>query len=43
MRETFNKVISLDLSDKLKEIKNPTLLMWGENDIDTPLYIAKKM
>ena len=43
MRETFNKVISLDLSDKLKEIKNPTLLMWGENDIDTPLYMAKKM
>ena len=43
MRETFNKVISLDLSDKLKDIKNPTLLMWGENDIDTPLYMAKKM
>ena len=43
MRETFKKVISLDLSGNLKEITRPTLLMWGENDIDTPLYMAHKM
>ena len=43
MRETFNKVINLDLKDNLKHIKNSTLLIWGENDTDTPLYMAKVM
>ena len=43
MRGTFNKVINLDLTDKLKEITRPTLLVWGENDKDTPLYMAKIM
>lgn len=43
MRETFQKVIHLDLTSKLKEIEQPTLLVWGENDTDTPLYMAKIM
>lgn len=43
MRETFNKVISLDLEDRLLKIKSPTLLIWGENDEDTPVYMGKKM
>lgn len=43
MRETFKKVISLDLTDNLEKIKCPTLLIWGENDTDTPLYMAKIM
>lgn len=43
MRETFKKVISLDLTKSLKDIKRPTLLIWGENDVDTPLYMAKIM
>lgn len=43
MRETFKKVISLDLTKNLKEIERPTLLVWGENDIDTPVYMAKIM
>lgn len=43
MRETFKKVISLDLTKNLKDIKNSTLLVWGENDIDTPLYMAETM
>lgn len=43
MRETFNRVISLDLKGDLKNIKNSTLLMWGENDLDTPMYMAKIM
>ena len=43
MQETFKKIINLDLTNKLKLIKSPTLLMWGENDTDTPLYMAKKM
>ena len=43
MRETFKRVINLDLTKNLKEISNPTLLIWGENDLDTPLYMAKIM
>lgn len=43
MRGTFNKVISLDLEDRLSKIKSPTLLIWGENDEDTPVYMGKKM
>ena len=43
MRKSFNMVISLDLTKNLKEINRPVLLMWGENDMDTPLYMAKIM
>ncbi len=43
MRETFKKVIELDLTENLNKITRPVLLMWGENDTDTPLYMAKIM
>ena len=43
MRESFKKIVNLDLKPNLKEIKKPTLLIWGENDTDTPLYMAKIM
>ena len=42
-RKTFNNIISLDLTNDLDNIKNPTLLMWGDKDTDTPLYMAKIM
>ena len=43
MRKTFVNVINLDLTKNLKDIENPVLLMWGENDTDTPLYMAHIM
>lgn len=43
MRETFKRVINLDLTSNLKGISRPTLLMWGANDTDTPLYMAQIM
>lgn len=43
MRETFNKVINLNLENRLSKIKSPTLLIWGENDADTPVYMGRKM
>ena len=43
MRKTFVKVIQLDLSDKLCRIKQPTLLVWGDHDTETPLWMGQRM
>ncbi len=43
MRKTFVKVINLDLTKKLSHIENDTLLVWGDRDDSTPLYMAKVM
>ena len=43
MRRTFVKVIGLDLSDRLKEIRQPTLLIWGDQDTETPLWMGRQM
>ena len=43
MRDTFVKVVSEDLSADAKKVKCETLLVWGEKDKDTPLYMAKKL
>ena len=43
MRQTFNKVIALDLSDRLPLVKAPTLLYWGAEDTETPLWMGQKM
>ena len=43
LRETFVRVVAEDLRPHLPEIQAPTLLIWGENDQDTPLADAKMM
>ncbi len=43
MRKTFVKVVNLDLTDRLHEIKQPALLLWGTKDTATPLWMGKKM
>lgn len=43
MRKTFNKVIAQDLTGELARIKAPTLLYWGEEDTETPLWMARVM
>ena len=43
MRATFVKVVNEDLSPLLKDIRASTLLIWGENDTATPLWMAKQM
>ncbi len=43
MRKTFNRVITLDLSDRLAMIKAPTLLYWGAEDTETPLWMGQMM
>ena len=42
MRKSMVSVINEDLSPLLPHIKAPTLLIWGENDTDTPMYQAEK-
>ena len=43
MKESFKKIVSEHLDDRLKSIDNPTLIIFGENDKETPLYMAKKL
>ena len=43
MRKTFVKVISLDLEDRLPLIRVPVLLLWGDRDDQTPLWMGQKM
>lgn len=41
MKQTFLNVIVEDLLNDADSIKQPTLLIWGENDTDTPLSDGK--
>ncbi len=43
MRKILVKVVNENLRPLLKDIKAPTLIIWGENDDATPLYMAKIM
>ena len=43
MRQTFNRVIAEDLTPYLSRIKAPTLLVWGEDDTETPLWMGQTM
>ena len=43
MRKTFVKVINQDLTDLYKDIQASTLLIWGDSDSETPLWMAKEM
>ncbi len=43
MRKTFSRVVEQDLRPYLPNIKAPTLLIWGENDAETPLSFGRIM
>lgn len=43
MRRTFVKVVNYDQRDKLSGIKNSTLLVWGDHDAETPLWMGQTM
>jgi len=43
MRQTMVKVVNDNLLKLLPLIKAPTLLIWGEKDEDTPLYMGELM
>lgn len=43
MRPVFIRVVNGHLDKLLCKVKVPTLIIWGRNDKDTPMYMAKKM
>lgn len=43
LRDTFIKIVNEDLAFMLPRIESPTLLIWGENDKDTPLSSGRLM
>jgi pimeloyl-ACP methyl ester carboxylesterase len=43
MKRVFINVVNEDLTPYLDKIKAPSLLIWGDKDEDTPLYMAKVM
>lgn len=43
MRKTFVKVISQDLTEYYPRFRASTLLIWGDADTETPLWMGKKM
>ncbi len=43
MRATFVRVVNQDLAYCLPEVKASTLLIWGENDTSTPLWMGQTM
>ena len=43
MRAVMSKCVNEDLCHLMPQIKAPTLLIWGENDMATPMRDAKIM
>lgn len=43
MKKTFVRIITQDLQPMLTEIHQPTLLIWGDQDEETPLWMGKTM
>lgn len=43
MKPVFVRIVNEDLTPLLKDVNCPTLLIWGDKDKSTPLYMAKTM
>ena len=43
MKKTFIKIINQDLTELYPKILSSTLLIWGEQDTETPLWMGKEM
>lgn len=43
LRNTFLSIINTYLEDYARKMSVKTLIIWGENDKDTPLYMAKRL
>lgn len=43
MKKTLINMTTIDLTEVFTKIKTPTLIIWGENDRETPLWMGKKI
>ncbi len=43
MKKTFNSIVNTYLEDYAKIMAVKTLIVWGDKDEDTPLYMAKRL
>nr|MBO4518352.1 alpha/beta hydrolase [Clostridia bacterium] len=43
MKESFKKIVSEHLDDRLKYITNPVFIVFGAKDRETPLYMAERL
>ena len=43
MKKTFNRIVTQDLRDCYPRIQNSTLLIWGDRDTETPLWMGEEM
>lgn len=43
MKSIFNNIVNTFLEDYCINIASKTLIIWGENDTETPLYMAKRI
>lgn len=43
MRKTFVKLVQTNLIDELPKVQASTLLIWGDADTETPLWMGQKM
>ena len=43
MRGIFSRIVSLDLTDRLRNITCPTALFWGDCDRETPMYMCRRI
>ncbi len=43
MRESFKKIVNEHLDGILRDVIVPTLLVFGDKDTETPIYMAKKL
>lgn len=43
MRKTFTNIVNTHLEEYCEKITANTLIIWGENDTETPIYMARKL
>jgi pimeloyl-ACP methyl ester carboxylesterase len=43
LRDTFVRVINEDLTDCARRVQAPTVLIWGDQDDDTPLWHGRRL
>ncbi len=43
IRSIFRRVVAFDQTEMVQDINVPTLLLWGEHDVEAPMHIAHEL